>query len=186
MACRLVGAMPLSEPMLELDPLDQTSIKFTLKFIYFHSRKCIWKCRLGNGGNLSRLQCVNCPICAGSLKKCNNFVPYKLPFIRLPSCWFVSTLWHHPSCLLGTKRTPMCAPLWRHICYCYNIMISCIEQNTAILLAEKFKLYLNFNEWIPHVQFKYFATPPKSVCTPACMVMFWNRSIYKECAALIR
>ena len=27
-------------------------------FIYLHSRKCIWKCHLENGGHLSRPQCV--------------------------------------------------------------------------------------------------------------------------------
>ena len=40
-------AKPLSEPMLEycyLDPWEQTSVKSQSKFIYFHSRKCIWKC----------------------------------------------------------------------------------------------------------------------------------------------
>ena len=40
MACRLTGAEPLSEPMLER------------KFIYIHSRKCIWKCRQENGAHL--------------------------------------------------------------------------------------------------------------------------------------
>ena len=29
-------------------------------FIHFHSRKCVWKCRPGNGAILSRAQCVNC------------------------------------------------------------------------------------------------------------------------------
>ena len=46
MACRLVGAKPLSEPMLEyclFYPQEQTSMKYLPKFIYFHSRKCIWK-----------------------------------------------------------------------------------------------------------------------------------------------
>ena len=36
---------PLSEPMLEycqLDPWEQTSMKYQSKFIHFHSRKCIW------------------------------------------------------------------------------------------------------------------------------------------------
>ena len=53
MACRLGGAKPLSEPMLiccQLDPKQHISMKFYLKFKYFHSRKCIWKCHLRNGG----------------------------------------------------------------------------------------------------------------------------------------
>ena len=33
-------------------------MKSSAKFIHFHSRKCIWKCRLENGGHLSRPQCV--------------------------------------------------------------------------------------------------------------------------------
>ena len=37
-------------------------MKSQSKSIYFHSRKCIWKCRLENGGHLSRPQCVKMPI----------------------------------------------------------------------------------------------------------------------------
>ena len=51
MTCRLDGAKPLSEPMLiycQLDPREHISMKFYLKFIYFHSRKCVWTCRLRN------------------------------------------------------------------------------------------------------------------------------------------
>ena len=54
MACRLVGAKPLSEPMLkncQLDPKEQNSVKIQSKFIHFHSRKCIWICRLENGSH---------------------------------------------------------------------------------------------------------------------------------------
>ena len=54
MACRLCGAKPLSEPMLdnyELDPYEQTSVKSLSKFYHFRSRKCVWKCRLRNGGH---------------------------------------------------------------------------------------------------------------------------------------
>ena len=49
MACRLVGAKPLSEPMMDycqLDPCGHISMKFWLKHNNFHWRKCIWKCRL--------------------------------------------------------------------------------------------------------------------------------------------
>ena len=49
MACRLNGrpahgAKPLSEPVLtycQLDPKEHISMKFYLKFKYFHSRKCV-------------------------------------------------------------------------------------------------------------------------------------------------
>ena len=57
MACRLIGAKPLSKPMLaycQLDPKEQTSVKFQSKFNHFHSRKCVWKCRLRNGGHFVR------------------------------------------------------------------------------------------------------------------------------------
>ena len=49
MACRLFGAKPLPEPMVVYCPLDsweQASVKFESVFYPFHSRKCIWKCRL--------------------------------------------------------------------------------------------------------------------------------------------
>ena len=44
---------PLSEQMLQycqLDPKEYISVKFRLKFESFHSRKCVRKCRLWNGG----------------------------------------------------------------------------------------------------------------------------------------
>ena len=62
MACRLVGAKPLSEPMLpycQLDPKEHILMKSYLRFKRFHQRKCSWKCRQGIGQYLSRPQCVN-------------------------------------------------------------------------------------------------------------------------------
>ena len=55
------GAKPLSEPILGyclLEPWEQTSVKTYSKFIYFHSRKCTWKCRLENGGHFVLASCV--------------------------------------------------------------------------------------------------------------------------------
>ena len=49
MACRLFGTKPLPEPMMaycQLDSQEQISVKFKTEFSNFHSRKCIWKCRL--------------------------------------------------------------------------------------------------------------------------------------------
>ena len=49
MACRLVGTKRLPESMLtycKLESWEQISVKFELKFFHFHSRKCIWNCRL--------------------------------------------------------------------------------------------------------------------------------------------
>ena len=71
MACRLAGAKPLSEPMLEycqLGPYKQNSVKFLSKFRHFHSRKCIWKCRLRNGSHF-----VSASMCLDSkVLKCIN------------------------------------------------------------------------------------------------------------------
>ena len=55
MACRLFGAKPLSEPMLDyckLDTCEHISTKFLSKYNNFHRRKRIWKCRLENGGHV--------------------------------------------------------------------------------------------------------------------------------------
>ena len=49
MVCRLFGTKPLDKPMLgycQLDRQEQTSVKFESECYHFHSRKCIWKCRL--------------------------------------------------------------------------------------------------------------------------------------------
>ena len=49
MACHLNGTKPSSEPILEyckLDPWEEIPMKSELKYKNFHSRKCIWKCRL--------------------------------------------------------------------------------------------------------------------------------------------
>ena len=54
MACRLLGAKPLSKPMLgycQLDTKEQSSVKFKSKYETFHSQKCIRKYRLQNGGH---------------------------------------------------------------------------------------------------------------------------------------
>ena len=57
MAHRLFGAEPLSKPVLgycQLDPQEQTSMIFESKYKAFHSRKCIWKHCLRNGGHFVR------------------------------------------------------------------------------------------------------------------------------------
>ena len=71
MACRIIGAKPLSKSKLgycQLDHYEQTSVKFYSKYKMFHSRKCVWKYRLQNGyhfvqgDELTALghQCVQC------------------------------------------------------------------------------------------------------------------------------
>ena len=54
MACRIFSAKPLPKPIqdyYQLDPQEQTSMKFESKYKNFHSRKCIWNYRLRNGGH---------------------------------------------------------------------------------------------------------------------------------------
>ena len=61
MACRMVGANALSKTMLEYCELEP-SVKFWLKFIYFHSRNCIWKGLWQNGGHfVSTAMCWGAP-----------------------------------------------------------------------------------------------------------------------------
>ena len=55
MSCCLLDTKPLSQPMLpycQLDPQEQTSVKFESKYKLFHSWKCIWKCHLRNGSHV--------------------------------------------------------------------------------------------------------------------------------------
>ena len=54
MASRLDGAKPLFKPILtccQLGLKEHISMKFYLKFKYFHSRKCLWTCRPRNGSH---------------------------------------------------------------------------------------------------------------------------------------
>ena len=68
---------------------------------------------------------------------------------------FVRTRWHQPNCLLVAKGTPVCAPLWRHRCYCCSIVITLRTINGNLC-----KLFININEWIAYVQYKHFIHPP--------------------------
>ena len=61
MTCHLLGTKALSGPMLacfQLEPLEQTSVKFSAKFKHFHSRKCVSKCCPQNGSH-----CVSASMC---------------------------------------------------------------------------------------------------------------------------
>ena len=54
MACRLFCVKPLAEIILtcyQLNPREQTSVKIESRYQILHSWKCIWKCRLRNGGH---------------------------------------------------------------------------------------------------------------------------------------
>ena len=63
MPCRLFGAKPLSEPILpycQWDPKEHISVKFYFKLKSFHSKRCIQKCCLRNGGHF-----VSASMCYG-------------------------------------------------------------------------------------------------------------------------
>ena len=47
--------------ILLIEPLGTNFCEILYQFKYFHSTKCIWRCRLRNGGHLSRPRCVNRP-----------------------------------------------------------------------------------------------------------------------------
>ena len=58
MACRLFGTKPLPEPMqtlCQLDPQEQTSVKFESKCKIFHWWYCIWNGRQRNGDHIVSL-----------------------------------------------------------------------------------------------------------------------------------
>ena len=81
--CRLDRAKPLSEPMLtycQLDPKQHIPMKFDLKFKNYHSRKCVWTCRLWNGGHFVRM-CVCVCVCGGGGG--GGGTPYELNYFEL-------------------------------------------------------------------------------------------------------
>ena len=55
MACRMLGAKPLSKPILAYCPsntYEPILAKFEAKYnIFYSSTKCVWKCRLQNDAN---------------------------------------------------------------------------------------------------------------------------------------
>ena len=84
MACRLVGAKPLSEPILEycwLDPLEQNSVKSRSQFKRFDSRKRVWKCLEDDdhivSASMSRKKCFDNHYSLSS--DCHS---YRQPLIR--------------------------------------------------------------------------------------------------------
>ena len=62
MVWRLSVATSLPEPMLtccQLNPWEQTTMKFESTYKHFHSWQCIWKGRLRNGGHFVQRRWVN-------------------------------------------------------------------------------------------------------------------------------
>ena len=95
MACHLFGAKPLPKPMqayCQLDTWEQISVKFEWEFYIFHSRKCIWKCRLPEWR----------PFCPGG----DKLISFP------PTHWLIS----QPYAGLSTARvTSIKLPHWRGI-----------------------------------------------------------------------
>ena len=70
MACHLFGAKPLPELMLpycQLHSWQQISVKFKSEFYHFHSRNCIWNCRLPKWRPFCQLT-VAYPLCSTHIK----------------------------------------------------------------------------------------------------------------------
>ena len=67
MACRLFIIKLLPEPMktyCQLDPQEQISVKSELKCKTYHSRKCIWKCRLWNVSHFVQVSMCQMVVCS--------------------------------------------------------------------------------------------------------------------------
>ena len=82
----LFGAKPIHEPMLtycQLETLEQTSMEFGSKCQTFHSWKCIWICRLRNGGHNVAVLLLN----IGSIKGLPPARREPSPHPVLLCCW---------------------------------------------------------------------------------------------------
>ena len=99
----VLGTEPLSEQMLcyfQLDPWEQTSVKFCLKFKYFHSRKSISKCRLENVGHfvsasMYQYSC-NITVLFISLHEFSDHPKAFEPTILWPINWHgLMLMWYH-------------------------------------------------------------------------------------------
>ena len=87
MACCLFSTKPLSKPMLshcQLDPWEQTSVKFQSKYNTFYSRNCIWKCHLWIGSHFVQ----------GEMSKTKHPLVTWTCVIWIHIDWF--NLWGHP------------------------------------------------------------------------------------------
>ena len=95
--------MPLPQPMLAYfnilpDPQEQTSVKYKSKHNDYHSRKCMWKCRLQNGSHFV-LGSMESPI--GCLQSDGHFlisicthiyIHIKIIHISLTRCYCLYTV----------------------------------------------------------------------------------------------
>ena len=80
----------------QLDPWEQTSVKFQSKFQHFHSRKCVWMCRLRNGGHFVSASMSVLGTCSASspavARRVSGAVPLALLFVstRAGECFYLT------------------------------------------------------------------------------------------------
>ena len=129
MACRLLGAKPLPEPMLiycQFYPKEQTSVKFESKFKTFHSWQCVSKYRLRNGG---------------------HFVQKEMGFWRCHRPFWMTSF--------GEWKVITDYHSWRNCKETLNLLSACWWLDTArprqmlVILTTNFRLYLSkvFHTW---------------------------------------
>ena len=99
--CKLPGCVEghpwLSKPTLsfcQLKPQEQTSVNFYPKYKTFHSRKCIWKYRLRNGGHFVHGRWVK--VVEFLLEVCIalGYSGDDLCWTYLNSLWPTNAIWH--------------------------------------------------------------------------------------------
>ena len=118
MACCLVSAKPLSEPILpycQSDPKEHISVKFYLKFEIFHSRKQTWQCHLENDSHFFSasmcqwktavsLMCYQCRYHSLALIHCGLVMPHGIRDLYqhwYKECFVAS--WHQAIALKNTS-----------------------------------------------------------------------------------
>ena len=129
MACYLISVKPLSEPMLEyceLDPKEQTSVKFLSEFTYFHTRKCNWAYCMRNGVHF-----VLASMCYTSHLKCIVFFSIMNRKYRIDRClWLL--LATYSICLLMCRfvelqfRRSYLIVKWKHA-YFIAALYECVR-----------------------------------------------------------
>ena len=139
-ACGLFGAKPLPKPMLtfcQFDPQEQTAVEFQSKCRTFHSRKCIWKCRLWNGGYFVQGEMSWCnehhisdysyhilnysyyDICARAMNYVLAFLAMMLSLDKIMHRYFLEAIRHQANklthSLLGDKKVISKVYFWQSL-----------------------------------------------------------------------
>ena len=125
MACRLYGAKPLSEPVLDyyqLDPLQQSSVKFYSKCKIFHSWKCIWKHRLRNGGHFVQGEMIW--YTNAWWRICANELGHHCPWRLMAWCLLEQDHYQKQASIahLGTTFSEIWKCIWNAVCKAVPIL----------------------------------------------------------------